>query len=177
MRHCREAAVSATVEAWLGGPLPDIAPLLQPAAHAIEQVRRDLPPLLRSLAHERLWARPGRSASIGYHAVHLAGSLERLFTYARGESLSEAQRAALAQERAIDGVQPPVEVVATLVERALAAALEQLAGTREEALLVRREVGRAKAPSTVVGLLFHGAEHTARHAGQIVTLASVTEPG
>ena len=169
--------MTAPVEAWLGGPLPDIAPLMQPAAHAIEQIRRDLPPLLRSLSHERLWTRPGRSASIGYHAVHLAGSLERLFTYARGEPLSDAQRAALAQERAIDDVRPPVELVASAVEHALTAALEQLARTRDEELLVRREVGRARAPSTVVGLLFHGAEHTARHAGQIVTLARVTQPG
>ena len=169
--------MTAPAEAWLGGRLPGVAPLLQPAAHAIEQVRRDLPPLIRSLAHERLWARPGRSASIGYHAVHLAGSLERLFTYARGEPLSEAQREALTRERAIDSAQPAVEMVAELVENAVTAALEQLSRTREDELLVGREVGRAKAPSTVMGLLFHGAEHSARHAGQIVTLARVTEPG
>ncbi len=28
-------------------------------------------------------------------------------------------------------------------------------------------------PSTTLGLIFHAAEHSARHAGQIVTLASV----
>jgi hypothetical protein len=36
-----------------------------------------------------------------------------------------------------------------------------------------RAVGRAQLPSTVIGLLFHGAEHSARHAGQIATLAKV----
>lgn len=163
-------------EAWLSGPLPGITALLQPAAHALEQVRRDLPPLLRSLPPDRLWARPGRSASIGYHAVHLAGSLERLFTYARGEPLSDGQRESLARERAIDGEQPDVGEVVGLVEGALDAALAQLEATGETDLLVRREVGRARAPSTTLGLLFHGAEHSARHAGQIMTLVRVTEP-
>jgi uncharacterized damage-inducible protein DinB len=169
--------VTPPVEAWLAGPLPGIVPLLQPAAHALEQVRRDLPPLLRTLDPARFWARPGGSASIGYHAAHLAGSLERLFTYARGAELGEGQRAALARERAIEELRPEIEEVAGLVEEALDAALRQLARTNEEDLLVFREVGRAKAPSTTIGLLFHGAEHSARHAGQIATLVRVTQPG
>lgn len=168
--------MTPVVEAWLGGPLPGIVPLLQPAAHALEQVRRDLPPLLRTLEPARLWARPGGSASIGYHATHLAGSLDRLFTYARGAELGDAQRAALARERAIDEVRPEIEEIAGMVEAALETALRQLRRTKEEELLVTREVGRAKAPSTTIGLLFHGAEHSARHAGQIATLVRVTEP-
>lgn len=167
--------MSPAPEAWLGGPLPGIIPLLQPAAHAIEQVRRDLPPILRSLSAGRIWARPGNSASIGYHAVHLAGSLDRLFTYARGAALTDAQREALARERAIDEEQPGIEHVVSLLEGALGGALEQLGRTGEEELIVHREVGRARAPSTTLGLLFHGAEHSARHAGQIMTLVRVTE--
>jgi uncharacterized damage-inducible protein DinB len=30
-------------------------------------------------------------------------------------------------------------------------------------------VGRARLPTNVLGLLFHTAEHAARHAGQVVT--------
>jgi hypothetical protein len=163
------------VEAWLSGPIAGIAPQLQPVAHALEQVRRDLPPALRSAGNERIWRRPGRSASIGYHAVHLAGSLDRLFTYARGEPLSEDQRAALARERNIDAEQPAAEEVAGMVEAGILRALAQLGETREDALLAGREVGRARLPSSVLGLLFHGAEHTARHAGQVMTLLRVTE--
>jgi uncharacterized damage-inducible protein DinB len=51
------------------------------------------------------------------------------------------------------------------VERALA----QLRATDEHTLTSPRFVGRAKLPSTVLGLLFHAAEHTQRHAGQVVT--------
>jgi hypothetical protein len=36
-----------------------------------------------------------------------------------------------------------------------------------------RHVGRARLPSTVIGLLFHGAEHTQRHAGQVATLVKM----
>ena len=38
------------------------------------------------------------------------------------------------------------------------------------ALFDAREVGRLKRPSTALGLIFHAAEHSSRHAGQIVTL-------
>jgi uncharacterized damage-inducible protein DinB len=52
-------------------------------------------------------------------------------------------------------------------------ALDQLRATDEATLLEPREVGRAKLPSNVLGLLFHAAEHTQRHVGQVVTTAKV----
>src|SRR5690606_20757620 len=115
----------------------------------------------------------GASASIGYHAVHLAGSLDRLFTYARAAPLSEEQRAALAFERSVDESRPDIDRVAGILEASLSAALSQLEGTDPEGLLDPREVGRARLPSTTLGLLFHGAEHSTRHAGQIMTLVRV----
>ena len=57
------------------------------------------------------------------------------------------------------------------VERALG----QLRETADAALLDARGVGRAQLPSTVLGLLFHAAEHTTRHFGQLlVTVKAVT---
>jgi uncharacterized damage-inducible protein DinB len=38
-------------------------------------------------------------------------------------------------------------------------------------------VGRAKLPSTVLGLLFHAAEHTQRHVGQLLVTAKVVREG
>ena len=38
----------------------------------------------------------------------------------------------------------------------------------EKSLTESRTVGRAKLPSTVLGLLFHSAEHTMRHTGQLL---------
>lgn len=169
--------MASTPEVWLRGPVPEIAPALQPVAHSLLQVREDLPPLLESLTAAQLWARPGGSASIGYHAVHLAGSLDRLTTYARGEKLSETQFADLKAERAVDASPRPVGEIVRLVTGAIDAALRDLGTYFEDDLFTPREVGRAKLPSTVLGLLAHAAEHTARHAGQIATLARVTSGG
>ncbi|MND08116.1 hypothetical protein D3C83_305270 [compost metagenome] len=52
-------------------------------------------------------------------------------------------------------------------------ALEQLASTSDEILPEARFVGRARLPSTVLGLLFHAAEHAGRHAGQLVTTIKI----
>jgi len=160
-------------EVWLRGPVPNVAPLLQPVAHSLLQCRAEVRVALPSLTPAQLWARPGGAASVGYHARHAMGSLDRLFTYARGEQLTAAQLGALANEDRADerdGIQSQlVAEFDAAVERALA----QLRATPEIALLEPREVGRAKLPSTVIGLLFHAAEHTQRHAGQLVTTAKI----
>ena len=81
-------------EVWLRGPLPDYPDELQPVAHSLLQVREEIA-AVAVLAPEHLWARPGGAASIGFHLRHLAGSLDRLLTYARGGRLNAAQRQAL----------------------------------------------------------------------------------
>jgi len=164
-------------EAWLRGPVPEIAPALQPVAHSLIQVREDLPPLLESLTPEQFWARPGRSGSIGYHAIHLAGTIDRLTTYARGDALSEMQVADLKAERVADTTRPPIAEIVRLVTGAIDAALHDVRTFHEVDLYSHREVGRAKLPSTTLGLLFHAAEHTTRHAGQIQTLVRVLAGG
>ncbi|HXG43142.1 MAG TPA: DinB family protein [Gemmatimonadales bacterium] len=160
-------------EVWLRGPVEGIAPVLQPVAHALLQVAEDLPTVLGGLTPEELWARPGGSAPIGFHLAHLTGSLDRLLTYARGESLSPEQQAALAAERAVAEARPGLAQLLAAFQRTCDAALAQLRATEAGAVLAAREVGRARLPSTVLGLLFHAAEHTARHAGQIATLVKV----
>jgi uncharacterized damage-inducible protein DinB len=61
--------------------------------------------------------------------------------------------------------------LAKAFDDAVEAALVQVRATNEATLLDARQVGRAKLPSTVIGLLFHAAEHTQRHVGQLVTTA------
>src|SRR5580692_4601480 len=101
-------------EVWLRGPLPDYPDELQPVAHSLLQVREEIA-AMAALPPEHLWARPGGAASIGFHLRHLAGSLDRLQTYARGDSLKPAQRAALSAEGR-DG--NPEEDAGTLVQAA-----------------------------------------------------------
>ncbi|HEX7091043.1 MAG TPA: DinB family protein [Longimicrobiales bacterium] len=164
----------STPEAWLRGPVPGISPALQPAAHALIQALEDAERLAAPLDTATLWRSPGGAASIGFHLRHMANALDRLFTYARGEQLSEAQRAALAAEKTPT---PDVDAATLLAElrRAVERALDQLRATRDEELDDARAVGRAGLPSTVRGLLHHGAEHTARHAGQVSTTVKVLD--
>src|SRR5690606_9519964 len=75
-------------EAWLTGPIEGIDPYLMPVAHALVQASRDLERAASELSPEELWARPGGAASIGFHLRHIAGVLDRLLTYARGEMLT-----------------------------------------------------------------------------------------
>jgi uncharacterized damage-inducible protein DinB len=57
----------------------------------------------------------------------------------------------------------------------LDAAIAYLRVVPTDSLLRSREVGRKRLPSTTLGLIFHAAEHSARHAGQIVTLTRVLQ--
>jgi uncharacterized damage-inducible protein DinB len=62
-----------------------------------------------------------------------------------------------------------------LVDAAVDAALDQLRATQADILLEERRVGRKELPSNVLGLLFHAAEHAARHAGQALTTAKIVK--
>jgi uncharacterized damage-inducible protein DinB len=151
--------------------------MLQPVAHALVQVAEETPIVVAALSPDQIWARPGGAASIGFHLAHAAGSLDRLFTYARGESLSSDQQAALAAERTIDHTQPGAPALLGLLSRSVDAALQYLRTVPPSALYLPREVGRARLPSTTLGLLFHAAEHSIRHGGQIITMARVVSGG
>ena len=160
-------------EPWLRGPIPGIAALLQPAAHAFVMSLEDCDTAAAELTVDELWTSPGGAASVGYHLRHLAGSTDRLLTYARGSSLSEAQRAVLAAEAANTRPRPTAAQLLDAWRAGVGAALTQLGATPESALTEARAIGRAQLPSTLLGVLFHAAEHASRHTGQVVTTARV----
>jgi hypothetical protein len=167
----------AELEHWLRGVVPGVPALLQPVAHALLQVVDDVDRALAGVSAGEVWTEPAGAASIGFHCRHLAGSIDRLFTYARGEALSPAQLAALAVEREPGHPRPTRQQLVQDLRASVECALAQLASTPEAGLAAPREVGRAHLPSTVIGLLVHAAEHAARHAGQIVTTARVLRGG
>jgi uncharacterized damage-inducible protein DinB len=159
-------------EVWLRGPLPHIPPLLQPVGHALLQAREEVIAVMAGFPEERLWERPGGVASVGFHLQHLAGVLDRLFTYARGKALDNAQSRKLAAEGTPEPGAGSRELLATF-EKQVDLALEQLRNTNEWTLTDYRAVGRAQLPSTVLGLLVHAAEHTQRHVGQLLVTVRV----
>ncbi len=144
-----------------------------PAVHALMQAGDEIARAARGLTVEELWAKPGGAAPVGFHLKHVAGSIDRLLTYARGGALDRRQLAALSDEAAPGHPPAGAESLITAAEAAIATAIAQIRATPADALHEPRTVGRAALPQTVFGLLFHVAEHTQRHAGQIVTLATV----
>ena len=162
-------------EVWQRGPLPGVDPLLMPVAHAFVQVQEDLQLLAATTAAGAVWQRPGGAASIAFHIRHIGGATDRLLTYARGMALSEAQRAALQAEGDESSGRPTLERLVDEAVRSLDAALAQVRATTAEELLAPRTIGRAALPTTVLGLLFHAAEHATRHAGQAITTARVQQ--
>jgi len=161
----------ADPEVWLRGPLPDVIPELQPVVHSLMQVREEIAGAA-TIPGNKLWTKPGGAASIGFHLLHLAGSLDRLLTYARGKTLNATQRAALEAE-AREDVASRAEDLVRLALEAINAAIVQVRTTPLCTLDEAREVGRGRLPSTVLGLLFHAAEHAQRHSAQIITTRKV----
>jgi hypothetical protein len=153
------------------GPVAGFAPLLQPAVHALLQVKEDIEGLASRVPAEHVWERPGGAAAIGFHVRHIGGSLDRLLTYARGEVLTAGQFAALSAESTDSG--EPLAQVAGETAASIERVLDQLRATPPDALLTPRKVGRAGLPSTTIGLIFHAAEHATRHAGQAITTAKI----
>lgn len=159
-------------EAWLAGPVDGVVPHLVPVAHALVQAGRDLE-ALSALDPAALWARPAGVASVGFHLQHVAGVLDRLLTYARGEALNDLHRSALRAEGQPGA--PPADAVLLVrdAQRAIDRALDQVRATPSEALLEPRAVGKQQLPSTVLGLLYHASEHVTRHVAQAATTARI----
>ena len=157
-------------EPWLRGAIAGIQPLLMPLFHAFEHTREDVAAATDGLTTEQLWARPHGLTPIGFHVRHIGGAAERLGSYLRGTSLSPAQLAALAAERAAGARR---EELLTALHQALGE-LEAYVRTIDPATLAEaRAVGRQQLPTSVIGLLTHIAEHSLRHTGQVVTTAQL----
>jgi len=161
------------LEVWQRGPLTDIPPLLQPVAHALLQAREELAILMKEFPDTLLWGRPAGVASPGFHLQHLSGVLDRVFTYARAEALNAKQLEQLLEEDTSPVLYLSVNKLITRFNRQVDIALKQLKDTDEQTLTEFRGVGRKLLPSTVIGLLVHGAEHTMRHVGQLMVTVKI----
>jgi uncharacterized damage-inducible protein DinB len=162
-------------EAWLRGPIEGVPDVLQPIAHALLQAREEARSLVRNFPAELLWHRPDGLASVGFHLQHIAGVIDRLFTYARGEALSPEQQNILAVEGREPDTGGTVDDLLAGIDAQVDRALNQLRAMPPQTLTDARGVGRKQLPSTVMGLLFHAAEHVQRHMGQLLVTARILE--
>ncbi len=146
---------------------------MQPVAHALLQAQEEVNELVTNSPTELLWEKPAGVASVGFHLQHIPGVLDRLFTYTRGQQLSDEQLKYLSAE----GKKLEVEItINDLVQRfndQVEKTGDQLKTMDESTLTEPRFVGRKQLPSTVLGLIFHSAEHTMRHLGQLLVTVRV----
>jgi len=161
-------------EFWLRGPVPNIPNVLQPAAHALLQSEKELKQYTKDFPNELLWAKTNGRASVGFHMNHITGVLDRMMTYAKSKSLTEEQFAFLKNEGTFN-LQTNVESLQQNFANKVAEALSYFKTLNEENLTQKRTVGRKQLPSTVLGLLFHAAEHSQRHIGQLLVTVSVLQ--
>jgi hypothetical protein len=121
----------------------------------------------------KIWLEPGGAPSVGFHLRHIAGSIDRLLTYTAGHDLTDDQFESLARER-VPGT-PPAEVkdLITAAQSQVDRAIDIIRATPDESLFEPRSVGRSRLPTNVFGLLFHLAEHTQRHTGQLIATATI----
>jgi DinB superfamily len=157
-------------EPWLRGPLAGVHPLVAPTLHAFTQAREDLALWTEGLTDSEIWLRPYGLAPLGFQLRHIAGSVERLTTYLRGEQLTPEQLRAI-----------PHEMDSGLGRGALLAGINEALRQSEQviraldpaALTDSRSVGRKQLPTTVMGLVVHLAEHTQRHIGELIITAKL----
>ena len=159
-------------EVWMRGPIKGIPALLQPIAHTLLQAKEEICFYLQDFPDDLLWRRPANMASVGFHLQHIVGVLDRLFTYAERKGLSEEQFDYLDKEGHLD-LSLSTKILVERVINKIDLVINKLRLIDEELLLEERGVGRLQYPSTVIGLLFHAAEHTQRHNGQLLVTSKI----
>lgn len=162
---------SENLEVWMRGPVAEVHPLLQPVAHVLLQIEEDIPKVITEAYAPYMWEKPYGMASIAFHLNHIAGVIDRMFTYAAEQPLNEAQFAFLATE-GTDSGQSLLQVQENLAHQ-IQNALQNLTYIDAATLTDTRFLGRKKIPTTQIGLLFHAAEHAMRHYGQLLVTAKV----
>jgi len=157
-------------EPWLRGTLTEVEPVRRAVLHALQLAGEDAERWVAGLSDAKIFARPAGLPHVAFQLRHIARSLDRLLTYAKGQQLDDAQMAALAGEMSGDGSAAEVmEEFRTELQRAM----QRVRAMAPETFAEVRGVGRRRVPTTVAGLLIHCAEHTQRHVGQMVTTVKV----
>src|SRR5436305_11187197 len=85
-------------EPWLRGGLREVPAVQRAVVHALQLAGEDLRRWCGDLTDDQLNTAIGGLPSVAFHLRHIAGSLDRLLTYAEGKGLSDNQLAALKAE-------------------------------------------------------------------------------
>lgn len=165
------ATPNQTEEPWMSGTLADLHPVVAALLYSFRHARLDLGAWTKELSTEELSLSLLGLAPVSFHIRHIAGSVDRLLTYARREQLSALQIAAIGDE-----AQPGLsrEEMLKLLDDSFGQAETVVRGLDSASLCKIREIGRKRIPVPLGTLLVHIAEHTQRHVGEaIITVKAV----
>jgi uncharacterized damage-inducible protein DinB len=165
---------NALPEPWLRGTLNEVSPVARGVLHALELAQEDLHKWCGALTDEQIHVQPAGLPSVAFHLRHIAGSIDRLLTYAEGRTLSETQMQTLQSEKLPGGTTE--EILATL-DATIARAGQRVRALASLDPALPRAVGKKQLPATLGGLLVHVADHTQRHTGQAITTAKLVSAG
>ncbi|HUS08453.1 MAG TPA: DinB family protein [Bryobacteraceae bacterium] len=159
-------------EPWLRREITDVPAVLAQVLYSFRQAVEDLERFTQDLTPDEFWLQPYHLAPVGFHIRHIAGSVDRLLTYALGANLSEAQFQQLQSEmEAGAGGEELRGDLRDVLDRSA----QIIRNIQPGGFEVWRAVGRKGLPATVGGLLVHIAEHTQRHVGQAIVTAKVVK--
>ena len=161
---------SSLPEPWLRGTLVEIPAVARGVLHALELAREDAKKWCGGLSEEQIHARPAGLPSLAFQLRHIAGSLDRLLTYAEGNALSGEQLQTLKDEAKSVGSAKEVLLV---LEAAISRGCIRVRALASQDYELPRAVGAKRLPTTLGGLLVHIADHTQRHVGQAITTAKL----
>jgi uncharacterized damage-inducible protein DinB len=164
-------AAGPDTEPWLRGTHTGVPAAARAVLHALELALDDLTKWTAGLTDDEVHAQPLGLTPIAFHLRHIARATDRILTYAESEQLSAEQLAALKSE--LEGKQESLVELLAEVEVAFTDAAERIRVLATANLDTPRFVGRKQLPTSIGGALIHVADHTQRHAGQVVTTAKV----
>lgn len=157
-------------EPWLRATWSEVPAVPRGVLHALEMASEDVKCWCGGLTDVEINARPAGIPPVAFHIRHIARSLDRLLTYAEGNSLTPEQLAGLRTE--LDPSLTSRELFAELAS-AIDKSAARIRAFNVANLEQSRSIGKKQLPSTVGGLLVHVADHTQRHVGQAITTAKI----
>jgi uncharacterized damage-inducible protein DinB len=157
-------------EPWLRGTLAEVPAVARGVLHALELAQEDTNKWCGGLSDAQIHARPAGLPSVAFQLRHIAGSLDRLLTYAEGRALSEEQLQTLKTEAKTDG---STKEILEELEAAISRGSLRVRALASEDFSLPRAVGTKRLPTTLGGLLVHIADHTQRHVGHAITTAKL----
>ncbi len=163
------------VEPWLRGTHSDVPAVGRAVLHALELALDDITKWTDGLTDLEVHTEPLGLPPVAFHLRHIARSVDRILTYAEGGQLTAEQLSALKAEQ-IGPEHDERETLAALlaeVEVSFSNASERIRILATADFNTFRGVGRKQLPTSIGGALIHVADHTQRHAGQVVTTAKV----